>query len=695
MKKIFTLSAVICASLCVNAQVSFSDNFDAYTAGQYLAVQSQAVGGPWTTWSNAPGGTEDVLVSNTDASSGANSVYYSCSTASGGPTDCVLPFGGQYTTGTFVYEQKMKFASGKGGYFNFQADQVIGTLWALEVYVNQTGQFQMSNTNGTLLTGTFPNNTWFTLTFDINLNTNQWNVKVNNTSVGIFANTVNQIASIDIFPVNASTPIGGNNQAGFWIDDVNFSYTPYVLPTLNAGVVAVGVLNPATRTPGTVSGIVGQTRPMSATVRNLGVNTITSFDLALSFNAVPQSMSFPSVSIPSMATYVVTFNVPVTFVAGSNVAVVTVSNVNGLGPDGDLNDDVNTASGNITTVPAPGKMVVGEEGTGTWCQWCPRGAVYMDYMAESYDGFWAGIAVHNGDPMTDAAYDTGIGALITGYPSALVDRGAAIDPSTVEGSFLTRVQIAPHATITNGAKWNTAHDTLFVSVTYTFTQAATSSYKGLAVITEDSVTGTSGYAQANAYGNNANGPMGGFELFGTSVPAASMNYNHVARGIAPNFNGASCFYGTVPVASVLTANFAFPIQAGWDTSMFHVTGILVGPTGTFDNAGRSSLAEALSNGWVPATTGVSVAEIPSQPEDIKVYPNPSNGTSFVELNLDAPQEVTMTIRDVTGKVVGTHSYGTLGGANILPIYTSELATGVYTVEVMTGETLHRSQMIVQ
>jgi hypothetical protein len=406
-------------------------------------------------------------------------------------------------------------------------------------------------------------------------------------------------------------------------------------------------------------------------------------------------MSFPSVNIPSMGTYVVTFNVPVTLVAGSNVAVVTVSNVNGAGPDGDANDDVNTTSGNITTVPAPGKMVVGEEGTGTWCQWCPRGAVFMDYMGESYDGFWAGVAVHNADPMTDAVYDAGVGALISGYPSALVDRGAAIDPSAVEASFLTRVQIAPHATITEGAMWNTAGDTLFVSVTYTFTQAATSAYKALAVITEDSVTGTTGYAQSNAYGNNANGPMGGFELFGTSVPAGSMNYNHVARGIAPNFNGAACFSGPVAVSSVLTANFAFPVLAGWDTSMFHVTGILVGPTGAFDNAGRCSLAEALSNGFVPATTAVSVAEVPSQPEDIKVYPNPSNGTSFVELNLDAPTEVSMTIRDVTGKVVGTNNYGTMSGANILPINSSALATGVYTVEVMTGETMHRSQMIVQ
>lgn len=693
MKKLFTLSAVVCLALGANAQTTFSDDFESYTLNQYVGPQAPE----WTVWSGVGGeGTvEDAMVVNTQASSGTQSLRFSGNTAGGGPQDVVAYFGGQHNTGTFMYEQDMFIESGKGGYFNFQANTVIGQVWALEVYFNQNGNFQMSNTSGTFLTGTFPTATWFTLTFDIDLNQNVWDVKVNNSSVGSFSNTVNQIASIDIFPVNAAQPLGGNNQSGFWIDDVSWAHTPYVLPTVNAGVTAIGCMNPATRTPGNITGIVGQTRPMSATIRNLGVNAITSFDVALSFNANLQNQSVSAVNIPSLGVYHVTFNVPVTLIAGVNTAIVTVSNVNGAGPDGDINDDANTANGNITTVPAPGKVVVGEEGTGTWCQWCPRGAVFMDYMAESYDGFWAGVAVHNGDPMVNTVYDAGVGALIAGYPSGLVDRGPEADPSDFENEFLARVVVAPKALIETGAMWNSGGDTLLVSVTYTFTQNITSSYRALAILTEDSVTGTSGYAQSNAYANNAAGPMGGFELLPGSVPAAQMNYNHVGRGIAPNFAGTAAFYGTTNASQVLTVNFAFPVSAGWDTSMFHVIGVLVEPTGVFDNAGTASLSEALSNGYVPATAAVNVAEVPSQPEDIKVYPNPTNGTSFVELTLDAPQEVTMTVRDITGKVVATRNYGTLSGSHILPINSSEFAKGMYTVEVMTGENMSRSQMIVE
>ena len=60
------------------------------------------------------------------------------------------------------------------------------------------------------------------------------------------------------------------------------------------------------------------------------------------------------------------------------------------------NDD--TLSISVTgTYAAPGKIVVGEEGTGTWCGWCPRGSVAMNWMDEKYYGYWQGIAVHNND----------------------------------------------------------------------------------------------------------------------------------------------------------------------------------------------------------------------------------------------------------------------------------------------------------
>ena len=73
MKKQLLLITGLLLSVSSFSQI-FLDNFDSYTAGMKLCPQS---GGQWTTWSNAPGGAEDVNVTNADASSPSNSLYFS------------------------------------------------------------------------------------------------------------------------------------------------------------------------------------------------------------------------------------------------------------------------------------------------------------------------------------------------------------------------------------------------------------------------------------------------------------------------------------------------------------------------------------------------------------------------------------------------------------------------------------------
>ena len=60
-------------------------------------------------------------------------------------------------------------------------------------------------------------------------------------------------------------------------------------------------------------------------------------------------------------------------------------------------------------------------------------------MDHDFEGYWQGIAVHNGDPMTNTDYDNGIGTAISGYPSGIVDRGADINPADFKEDFLQRI----------------------------------------------------------------------------------------------------------------------------------------------------------------------------------------------------------------------------------------------------------------
>ncbi len=687
MKKIYTLAGAAMLSATLSAQVSFTDDFEAYNVGDYIGTVSP----DWTTWSGVTGGTEDAQVTTANASSGTQAIYFSSTSATGGPQDVVLPFQGPHSLGTFVYEMDMFVETNKGGYFNFQANNTLGQLWALEVYMNQSGQMFLQNNDAMFLQTTFPQNTWFTIRFDINLNTNNWELFINNVSQGAFSNTVNQVASIDLYPVNATTPHAGNNQAGFYVDDVMYSHTPYTLPLVNGAVTAVGTLNPASRSPVAATGLVGQNRKFAATVRNLGQNPITSFDISYNYNSATINQTVSSVNIASLASYSFEFNTPATLITGTNPLVVTISNVNGAGADGDAADNARTGNVAITTVPAPGKVVFGEEATGTWCQWCPRGAVYMDYMENSYQGYWAGAAVHNGDPMVVTAYDAAIGPLIGGYPSQLVDRTPYIDPSGVEAAFMTQVQQAPTATIMNGAQYNASTGQLDVSLTYTFAMAANSSYKVACILTEDGVTGTNTqYNQSNAYAGGSNGQMGGFETLPGSVSYTVMVYDHVARAISPSFAGGTGLPTTVNPGYVQTFNFSFTVPSTWDTANLHIIGILIDPTGDVDNAGIATFSEAIANGYVTDVNS------PVQPQfAVTVFPNPSEGNTQMQVELSRPEEVVMTITDITGKVVAQRNYGELNGMNVLPIETSTLAEGVYMVEVRTGTTVNTTKLVIR
>jgi hypothetical protein len=364
--------------------------------------------------------------------------------------------------------------------------------------------------------------------------------------------------------------------------------------------------------------------------------------------------------------------------------------VNGLGADGDASDDV--ISTTITPVTAAvGKVVVAEEGTGTWCQWCPRGAVYMDKMAGKYQNYFAGIAVHNSDPMTVTVYDAAIGGLISGYPSVLVDRLPSLDPSGMETDILSRVQIAPKAFVVNGATYNAGTRVLNVSVTSTIQTAISGNYKVACVITEDSVTGSgSTYNQSNAYSGGASGVMGGFELLANPVPASLMNYNHVARFISPDFTGIPNATGAsaAAAAAVFTYNFTFTLPAGYDPNQVHIIGLFIDPTGKIDNAGSATIAQAVTNGFVsgPMAGINTIADAPDA--QVSIYPNPANTNSTISLVLTKESTVQVAIYAIDGSLVGNKDYGKLNGAMLLPVDMTILNKGMYFVNVtIDGKTV--------
>ena len=666
MKKFTLFFSSFCLFWGLQAQ-SFSDDFESYTTGK-LGPQSPA----WTTWSGADGGTDDVNVVTTDnhTPGGTKSIYFSSTSASGGPSDCVLPFAGApLKTGQFTFTAWFKVPADKWAYFNFQANTVPGQVWAMECYMGRTaGVLSFENTeSGVLLTGSYPQGEWFELTIDANLNTAIWEAKINGVSLGKFSNS-NRISSIDIFPLNATS--------SFWVDDVSYTVTPYTLPTVNAAANGITVSN----------GLVGQARTPSIKVKNIGVNKITSFDVYVNQNGgTPDTINVTGVIINSLGTYNVPVSTPFTLTPGANTFTAIVTNVNGAGADGDPLDD--TTSTTITPViPAASKVVVLEEGTGTWCQWCPRGAVFMDLMAEKYHGYVASIAIHNADPMTVAEYDSNTG--FTAYPGAHVDRdGIDWDPSGIESPFLNKIAVGPEVAIVNGASFDSITRELKVSLTSTVLNTISGDYRIACVITEDSVRGlTHDYDQVNAYAGGGSGVMGGFELLPNPVPAAQMFYNHVARAINPSYDGFPYTSGgSADSGQVYNHIVTYSVPAEWDVNQLHIIGLFIDPSGAINNGSSTTLAEAIANGFdsIPAidiTTGVH--DIPQVDGPISLYPNPATDKATVSLNLKNESTIQMAVYSMSGMLVGKKDYGKLSGGVFLPIEMNQLESGLYFVNVI-------------
>lgn len=662
MKNIYALLFASLLAFNASSQASFCEDFDSYTSGDPIAQTST----DWETWGSItapiPPFADDAYVSNVMSNSGSNSLYL-FSGATQGLQDVVLPFGvgTPYVLGVFEFTSMFYVNSGTGAYFNFQADNLPGTTWSLDCKMD-LGTLVLENTGSSLnfLTTTYPEDVWFELKIVADLTYNIWELFIDGVSQGSFTNTTNQIASLDLYPI-----IGHE----FYIDDICYNYTPAILPNLNAKINSIS----------SVSGLAGQSRDISVDVFNFGINTITSFDIDFLYNGTTISENITGVNIPSVTGTTVSFISPITLTGGTNIGTATVSNVNGLGQDDDPTDDsMNTDI--IAIEPTPGKLVIGEEATGTWCGWCPRGSVALNEMDRDYYGYFQGIAVHNGDPMTNTDYDDGLFSFHGGsFPSAVINRemiSPAIDPSDFEQEFMQKIVTPISATFTGIAV--ASANIIDVEISTTVTSAISGNWTFACVLVEDSVTGSGGtWYQSNSYSANISLiDVDGVDWMNLPgwVPDAQMIYRHVGREILPSFGGGSLPSSTYNVGDVFTTNFQFTADPSWDINEMHVVGILLN-NGNIDNA--VSLPVSINN------NPVSVDNISSN-VSINIFPNPAVSTTTLLMTIDTEKEVSVSVKSIEGKLIAKGNYGNMIGSHTLTFDVSNFSKGIYIVEVQIG-----------
>lgn len=175
------LSALAALPVFAYSQITIlTENFDSYNDQDYAGVVS-----PWmSTWSgNTGAGTDDCQVTSAESSSPSNSIVVMGAQA-GGTTDAMITFPSDYTAGRFEFSMKYKVAANKGGYFNLQSSGATpGTAWLAEVYFASDGTGN-GLFGGQALTFTYPNDAWFDILVEVDIDNDMAHITIDGTEVG-------------------------------------------------------------------------------------------------------------------------------------------------------------------------------------------------------------------------------------------------------------------------------------------------------------------------------------------------------------------------------------------------------------------------------------------------------------------------------------------------------------------------------
>lgn len=432
--------------------------------------------------------------------------------------------------------------------------------------------------------------------------------------------------------------------------------------------------------------LVNTDNPLTFDVSNNGASTITTLEVSWTDGTADNSETF-NVNIAPGATETISHTSAVNYSAVNEKDIsVTIVNVNGTA-DGDVtNNALNTK---FNTLSQSGiKKVFIEEATGTWCPWCPRGAVGLDYMYSTYPASVVAVAVHNSDPMEVPEYDNGISSFIAGYPSGAVDRLIAnVDPglASLESVYNQRINELVPLSLSADATQSGNELTITVSATFfsNFSSAG-SDFRFGAIITENGVTGTgSGYNQANNYAGGGNGPMGGYENLPNPVPASQMVYDHVGRALLGGFNGEA---GSVPATVVdgqtVSHTFTYTIPSTSDINNMNIVPVLLSQTA----AGVIGVSE------ISVSQALSVEEV-SGIDSIKIYPNPAKDN--INIAFEASNgDYNISVTDMLGRTVLTKSFEGLFGNQTLQLPVSDLNSGYYLITIKDGQSSYSSKFIV-
>ena len=329
---------------------------------------------------------------------------------------------------------------------------------------------------------------------------------------------------------------------------------------------------------------------------------------------------------------------------GTHEVKLRLLSVDGGHDDYAGNDETVLKLNVVNSIPRQ-RMVV-EEGTGTWCGYCPIGIIGLEKMYEKYPETFIGIAVHKSDRLSTSSYDA---LTYSGYPNCYVNRDLnyAMKPAfeTLEAVHNKMVTSTPVMDVDVKADFTDASKKQISAKALTtfLAEHAGMNYRISFVLTENKITG---YQQANNYYGDPS--MG---IFGTGGSYVSVDMDHVAR-MNYGYNGVK---GSIPAA----------VDEGETTTYEAV--LDVPKVQSYDNLNLIALVIDAGTGLIENAAEVKVGSTPTSVADLHDRLAPDFSFDGDRLNTDG----------FDGDV---HIYNAEG----VEVANSGLAPGLYIIKAVYG-----------
>lgn len=297
---------------------------------------------------------------------------------------------------------------------------------------------------------------------------------------------------------------------------------------------------------------------------NIGIDPVTSVEISLSVNGKVVSTGIAQAESPIQTgeTGWLTAKGLVIEETGVDMDVVaTVTKINDT--DDILVSGDSKATGEISCSDISYVQNVAiEEFTGTWCGWCPRGIVGMEYMREHYaDQGFVPIAGHSGDEMVSQTYAEVVNTFSNGsFPSAVANRSYYFDPSadTMEEYFLYLKRYPAYAQVSLDCSYVADEGKVAVNATTEFAFDYTNaSFEICFVVCQNNV---GPYIQTNYFATNKDAEGGGDWYDYPS--AVAWTYDEVARQCSGPFGVANSVPASITKGTPYTYSLNMTVGDG-------------------------------------------------------------------------------------------------------------------------------------